>query len=127
MQVASLDHLVLTVADVGASVEFYTSVLGMEVVTFGEAETPRYALTFGSSKINLHQRGKEFEPKARQPTPGSADVCFVVATGIQEVVGELSARGIAVDGPYRRTGALGPITLVYLRDPDGNLVELANY
>lgn len=127
MQVASLDHLVLTVADVGASVAFYTAVLGMGEVVFGDAADPRYALTFGSSKINLHQRGREFEPKARRPTPGSADVCLVVATKIEEVVAELGAQGIAIDGPYRRTGALGPITLVYIRDPDGNLIELANY
>ena len=125
MRVDRLDHLVLTVASIEATVEFYTRVLGMGVVTFGAGRT---ALTFGTSKINLHEAGKEFEPKARRPTPGSADVCLIVADGIADVMAELAAAGVDTEeGPVPRTGATGPITSCYLRDPDGNLIELSNY
>jgi catechol 2,3-dioxygenase-like lactoylglutathione lyase family enzyme len=120
-----LDHLVLTVASIEAAAEFYTRVLGMGVVTFGAGRT---ALTFGTSKINLHEAGKEFEPKARRPTPGSADICLIVEDGITEVMAELAAAGVDTEeGPVPRTGATGPITSCYLRDPDGNLIELSNY
>jgi len=120
-----LDHLVLTVASIEAAAEFYTRVLGMEAVTFGAGRT---ALTFGTSKINLHEAGKEFEPKARRPTPGSADICLIVEDGITEVMAELAAAGVDTEeGPVPRTGATGPITSCYLRDPDGNLIELSNY
>ena len=125
MRIDRLDHLVLTVASIEAAAEFYTRVLGMGVVTFGAGRT---ALTFGTSKINLHEAGKEFEPKARRPTPGSADICLIVEDGITEVMAELAAAGVGTEeGPVPRTGATGPITSCYLRDPDGNLIELSNY
>jgi catechol 2,3-dioxygenase-like lactoylglutathione lyase family enzyme len=125
VRIDRLDHLVLTVASIEAAAEFYTRVLGMGVVTFGAGRT---ALTFGTSKINLHEAGKEFEPKARRPTPGSADICLIVEDGIAEVMAELAAAGVDIEeGPVPRTGAIGPITSCYLRDPDGNLIELSNY
>lgn len=115
----------LTVAIIEATVGFYTRVLGMEAVTFGPGRT---ALTFGTSKINLHQAGKEFEPKALRPTPGSADLCLIVDDDIAEVLTELAAAGVPVEqGPVERTGATGPIVSCYLRDPDHNLIELSNY
>lgn len=124
MQIDRLDHLVLTVADVGVSCAFYTRVLGMREVRFGEGRT---ALAFGAQKINLHAAGREFEPKARRPTPGSGDLCFITATPLAQVRGELEAAGVAiVDGPVRRSGATGPILSLYVRDPDGNLIELSN-
>jgi catechol 2,3-dioxygenase-like lactoylglutathione lyase family enzyme len=125
VRVNRLDHLVLTVADIAATVAFYTRILGMEAVTFGAGRT---ALTFGTSKINLHQAGHEFEPKALRPTPGSADVCLIVDDRIGDVIAELTAAGIAIEeGPVERTGATGPIVSCYLRDPDQNLIELSNY
>jgi catechol 2,3-dioxygenase-like lactoylglutathione lyase family enzyme len=125
MQVNRLDHLVLTVASIDATVSFYTRVLGMTAVTFGAGRT---ALTFGTSKINLHQAGREFEPKARHPTPGSADICFIVDNDIRELITELTGAGVAIEaGPVERTGATGPILSCYLRDPDQNLIELSNY
>jgi catechol 2,3-dioxygenase-like lactoylglutathione lyase family enzyme len=125
VRIDRLDHLVLTVASIEAAAEFYTRVLGMGVVTFGAGRT---ALTFGTSKINLHEAGKEFEPKARRPTPGSADICLIVEDGIADVMAELAAAGVDVEeGPVPRTGATGPITSCYLRDPDQNLIELSNY
>ncbi|NIL77302.1 VOC family protein [Rhodococcus sp. B10] len=125
MNIDRLDHLVLTVADIGASIDFYVRVLGMREETFREG---RKALTFGASKINLHEAGHEFEPKAHKPTPGSADLCFVVTESITDVAAELKDHGIAVeDGPVERTGARGSILSVYIRDPDNNLIELSNY
>ena len=125
MQIARLDHLVLTVADVAETCRFYSSVLGMKVVTFG---TDRKALAFGSQKINLHQHGREFEPKAERPTPGSADLCFITATPIAEAIEVLRRSGVAIlEGPVKRTGANGPILSLYFRDPDGNLIEISNY
>ncbi|HET8663660.1 MAG TPA: VOC family protein [Nocardioides sp.] len=120
-----IDHVVLTVDDVERAIAFYVDVLGMVEVTFGSG---RKALTFGSSKINLHQRGREFEPKAASPTPGSADLCLIADDPLEEVLAELAANGVAVEeGPVARTGATGPIMSVYLRDPDRNLIELSNY
>jgi catechol 2,3-dioxygenase-like lactoylglutathione lyase family enzyme len=125
VRVDRLDHLVLTVASIEATVEFYTRVLGMEVMTFGAGRT---ALAFGTSKINLHQAGKELEPRALRPTPGSADLCLIVEDDIAEVRAELAAAGVPVEqGPVERTGAAGPIISCYLRDPDRNLIELSNY
>ena len=124
MQIDHLDHMVLTVADIETTVDFYTRVLGMQVVTFGEG---RKALAFGNQKINLHQAGREFEPKAERPTPGSADLCFIVATPLDRVIAHLEAQCVAiVEGPVQRTGATGRIRSVYLRDPDQNLIELSN-
>ncbi len=125
MKIDRLDHLVLTVADLDATCRFYQAALGMEVVTFGQG---RKALTFGRSKINLHALGKEFEPKALRPTPGSADLCFITMTPLDQVVAHLRAHGVAIeDGPIARTGAVGPINSVYIRDPDKNLIEISNY
>src|SRR5690349_8637569 len=111
-----LDHLVLTVDDIDRSIAFYAGVLGMTETTF---RSNRKALCFGSTKINLHQRGHEYEPKALRPTPGSADLCLIVDESLDEVVSELAARGIPVEeGPVERTGAGGPIVSIYVRDPD---------
>ena len=113
-----LDHLVLTVRDLEATCAFYETVLGMRRESFGQGRT---ALHFGRQKINLHQAGREFEPKARKPTPGSADLCFLAATPIADVVAHLQSCGIPIEkGPVARTGAEGPISSVYFRDPDGN-------
>ncbi|MDT8914910.1 VOC family protein [Amycolatopsis sp. PS_44_ISF1] len=123
MRIDRLDHLVLTVADVEATVAFYTRVLGMTEVTFRGG---RRALAFGRSKINLHQAGHEFEPKARRPVPGSADLCLITTDTLDEVQEELARAGVAVEeGPVERTGATGPILSVYFRDPDGNLIEVS--
>ena len=124
MKIASLDHLVLTVRNIEASVEFYTSVMGMELSVFGNN---RKALSFGSQKINLHQFQNEFEPKAQTPTPGSADLCFLTQTPIHDVISELQTKHITIlEGPIQRTGATGAILSVYFRDPDQNLIEVSN-
>jgi catechol 2,3-dioxygenase-like lactoylglutathione lyase family enzyme len=125
MKITHLDHLVLTVKSIEATCTFYNQVLGMEVVTFGNG---RKALAFGSQKINLHQQGHEFEPKAHLPTPGSADLCFITETPLAEVIRHLQVYGVAIlEGPVERTGAMGPMTSVYFRDPDLNLIEVASY
>jgi catechol 2,3-dioxygenase-like lactoylglutathione lyase family enzyme len=125
MEVLGMDHLVLTVASIGRTVAFYRDVLGLRAETFGDG---RWALHFGDQKFNLHEAGHEFEPKAARPTPGSIDICLVVATPIDSVVAALRAKEVPlVEGPVDRTGARGKIRSVYLRDPDDNLVELANY
>ncbi len=124
MKIDSLDHLVLTVQDIDTSCDFYTRVLGLQVSLFAGG---RKALAFGQQKINLHQQGKEFEPKAQYPTPGSADLCFLTRIPLEEVIAHLQAQHIEIEqGPIQRTGAEGPILSVYLRDPDGNLLEIAN-
>jgi catechol 2,3-dioxygenase-like lactoylglutathione lyase family enzyme len=120
-----LDQMVLTVDDLQATCAFYERVLGMQVVTFANG---RYALQFGQQKINLHQAGKEFEPKAALPTPGSADLCFITSLPLDQVIAHLHTCNVEiVEGPVSRTGAIGPIESVYIRDPDGNLIEVANY
>jgi catechol 2,3-dioxygenase-like lactoylglutathione lyase family enzyme len=121
-----IDHLVLTVADIDATCDFYRRALGMTRVTFGPDS--RVALAFGRQKINLHRAGAEFEPKSERPTPGSADLCFITEASIENLVADLKAAGIGIiEGPVPRTGATGPMTSVYLRDPDGNLIEIARY
>lgn len=126
--VTGLDHLVLTVADIDASIRFYQSILGMEVKRFEAADgTIRTALNFGSQKINLHAAGQEFEPKACVPTPGSADLCFLTATPLEVWLAHFADHGVQVlEGPVRRAGASGPIMSLYLRDPDLNLIEVSN-
>jgi catechol 2,3-dioxygenase-like lactoylglutathione lyase family enzyme len=125
MRIERLDHLVLTVRDLAATCDFYSKVLGMQVVTFGEG---RKALTFGQQKFNLHEAGREFEPKAAAPTPGSADLCLIAEGPLSEVIDHLRACGVPVlEGPVKRTGAVGPITSVYFRDPDQNLIEVSTY
>lgn len=124
MKIDSLDHLVLTVKDIDATVAFYSRVLGMDTITFAGG---RKAISFGTQKINLHQAGREFEPKAQQPTPGSADLCFLTSVPLSDVVSHLAACQVAVlEGPVQRTGATGPILSVYFRDPDMNLIEVSN-
>lgn len=125
MKISHLDHLVLTVADIETTCQFYKSALNFEVITFGEN---RKALQFGHQKINLHQVGKEFEPKALRPTAGSADLCFIAETPLKDVIAHLHTLNIEiVEGPIQRTGAVGKIVSVYLRDPDQNLIEISNY
>lgn len=121
--VASLDHLVLTVADIPRTCDFYARALGMEVVRFGEG---RVALKFGRQKINLHQADRTFDPKAARPTPGSADLCFLLGGTLEAAIAHVTKLAIPIEaGPIERTGANGPIRSIYVRDPDGNLVELA--
>ncbi|RBQ14234.1 VOC family protein [Spongiactinospora rosea] len=125
MQIERLDHLVLTVADIDVTVDFYTRVLGMKAVTFGDGRT---ALAFGLSKINLHEAGQEFEPKAHRPTPGSADLCLITTDPLAQVIDELAEHEVAIEeGPVERTGAIGQIQSVYFRDPDLNLIEVSTY
>jgi catechol 2,3-dioxygenase-like lactoylglutathione lyase family enzyme len=125
VRIDRLDHLVLTVADIDATVDFYTRVLGMDAVTFGAGRT---ALAFGRSKINLHRAGHEFEPKAHRPTPGSADLCLIAEGPLEQVIEDLAAHGVPIEeGPVERTGATGPIRSVYFRDPDLNLIEVSIY
>ena len=125
MKINRLDHLVLTVANIERTCDFYSRVLGVEVITFlGD----RKALKFGQQKINLHQIDKTFEPKAHLPTAGSGDLCLIADTRVEDIVKELNAAGVTIEqGPVERTGALGKIRSVYLRDPDQNLIELSNY
>ena len=125
MRIDRIDHLVLTVQDISASCDFYSRVLGMNIVTFGAG---RKALSFGDQKINLHQRGQELEPKAAHPTPGSADICLITSTPLAQVMTHLQACSVELlDGPVQRTGALGPIKSLYFRDPDSNLIEVSSY
>jgi len=125
LKIEFLDHLVLTVADIVRTCSFYTQVLEMQEVTYGGG---RKALQFGKYKINLHEYGREVEPKAQCPMPGSADLCFITSTPLEVVAHHIQACGIDIlEGPVQRTGARGTIVSIYLRDPDGNLIELSNY
>ncbi len=120
-----IDHIVLTVFDLERTLAFYQRVLGMEPVTFAGG---RRGLAFGRQKLNLHQAGREFEPKALKPAPGAIDLCFIAATPLEEVTAHLKSEGVAIiAGPVEKTGATGPMMSVYFRDPDGNLVEVSNY
>jgi len=125
MRIDRLDHLVLTVRDLEASCTFYEHVLHMRAVTFAGG---RRALTFGGQKLNLHPADAPIAPHASRPTPGSADLCFITTTPIAEVVAHLQRLSVVIEeGPVRRTGATGPIMSVYFRDPDDNLIEVAEY
>jgi catechol 2,3-dioxygenase-like lactoylglutathione lyase family enzyme len=125
MHIDRLDHLVLTVKDIAKTCDFYERALGMQVITFDQG---RIALNFGQQKINLHQAGAEFDPKALHPTPGSADLCFITTVPLSEVVQHLQSLDIPVElGPVERTGTLGTMQSIYLRDPDQNLIEISNY
>jgi catechol 2,3-dioxygenase-like lactoylglutathione lyase family enzyme len=120
-----VDHIVLTTRDKDACIRFYTEVLGMKLEAFGEN---RLALKFGAQKINLHEWGREFTPRAHVAVPGSLDLCFIAGISLEEVVQRLSAAGIRIiEGPVAKTGARGPIRSVYVRDPDLNLVEISVY
>ena len=123
-----LDHLVLTTANEAACVDFYTRVLGMKLESFigGTPPVERKAFKFGNQKINLHIKGKEFEPKAALPTPGSLDLCFIADRPLDEVVEQLAkAQWPIIEGPVMRTGATSKINSVYVRDPDQNLIEIS--
>jgi catechol 2,3-dioxygenase-like lactoylglutathione lyase family enzyme len=123
--VTGLDHLVLTVSDLDQTSSFYQRTLGMRPVTFGAG---RHALEFGASKINLHQAGQEITPHAARPVPGSADLCLITTSPPEQVLAHLAAMHVPVEeGPVPRTGAQGPLTSIYCRDPDGNLIEIASY
>ncbi|WP_137701170.1 VOC family protein [Marimonas lutisalis] len=128
LKISSLDHLVLTVADIPATIEFYRDALGMTAEMFRPADgSERWALNFGTQKINLHQAGREFDPKAHQPTPGSGDLCFLSEQPVDDWITQLETLGHDIEeGPVKRTGATGPILSIYLRDPDGNLIEISN-
>lgn len=118
-----LDHLVLTTADEKACIDFYAGLLGMTLVSFGEG---RKAFSFGQQKINLHIKGSEFEPKAHLPVPGSLDLCFIADRPLDDVISLLQREGVKIiEGPVSRTGAIGPIRSIYLRDPDLNLIEIS--
>lgn len=120
-----IDHIVLTCHDVERTIAFYQQVLGMEPVTFAGG---RRGLAFGRQKLNLHQAGAEFEPKALRPAPGAIDLCFIASTPLEQVIAHLKASQVhVIEGPVPKTGATGPMTSVYFRDPDGNLVEVSNY
>ena len=125
MQIEGLDHLVLTVKNIETSCFFYTRVLGMQEVTF---QGGRKAVAFGNQKINFHEFGQEFNPKANRPSPGSADLCFITSASMAQIINHLDTCGVTViEGPVERTGAMGPMTSVYIRDPDQNLIEIAAY
>ena len=125
MKIDHIDHIVLTVQDIEVTCAFYSKVLGMKVVPFAAG---RIALAFGNQKINLHQAGREFKPKAKLPTPGSADICLIAGVPLTQVIAHLDACHIPIiEGPTPRTGATGPIQSVYFRDPDSNLIEVSTY
>ena len=124
MRIRAIDHVVLTVRDVERTLSFYQRALGMTPVRFGEG---RRALAFGDQKLNLHQAGREFEPKAAHPTPGAIDLCLLTDTPLDEVIDDLGRAGVAIElGPVAKTGARRPLRSVYFRDPDGNLIEVSN-
>jgi len=125
MNVVRLDHLVLTVTNIKETCDFYSQTLGMEVVTFGAGRT---ALVFGEQKINLCPAGKEWVPVAAKPTVGSGDLCFITESPIVEVIVHLQRLGIEIEsGPVQKNGALGAMESIYIRDPNGNLVEISKY
>jgi catechol 2,3-dioxygenase-like lactoylglutathione lyase family enzyme len=125
MKILRIDHIVLTVKDIQTTVQFYESVLGMRREAFGAG---RVALKFGQQKINLHQYGKEFEPRADTPLPGSQDLCFITDIAPPDAMAHVQGLGVEIlEGPVARTGATGQITSFYFRDPDLNLIEVAVY
>ena len=125
MQIERIDHLVLTVKNIEASCAFYTKVLGMKEVTF---QSGRKAVRFGNQRLNFHEYGKEFDPKALRPVPGSADLCFITRDPIAQIMSHLEICGVKIiEGPLERTGALGPMISIYIRDPDQNLIEISAY
>lgn len=125
MKIDRLDHLVLTVRNLDRTCKFYSQVLGIEVVTFGEG---RKALHFGQQKLNLHVVGKELEPKAQHPAVGSTNFCLITDLPLEQVIQHLKACSVEIiEGPVKRTGAIGQLISVYLHDPDGNLIEVSNY
>lgn len=128
IKISHIDHIVLTVRDIPTTLEFYARVLGMYAIQFADAEkAPRIALSFGQQKINLHEVGKEYEPKAEHPTPGSADICLITETEIEQAMAYVKDCGVEIiEGPVERTGATGKLRSFYIRDPDLNLIEISN-
>ena len=125
MKLDRIDHFVLTVANIDVTCDFYVRVLGLQVEIF---KGGRRALAFGNQKINLHQAGAEFLPRADKATPGSGDFCLISQTPLEQVIAHLNAEDVTIEqGPVKRTGATGPILSVYLRDPDQNLIEISQY
>lgn len=125
IRVDRIDHMVLTVKNIQKTIDFYSSILGMHQETFGAG---RRALSFGQQKFNLHEIGNEFEPKAKIPTPGSVDICLIASTPVTEILDFLKAMNVNIEqGPIFRTGAVGKINSIYIRDPDENLIEISNY
>lgn len=125
MKIKSIDHIVFTVSDINKTIAFYSIILGMEVETFANN---RKALKFGKQKINLHEKGKEFEPKANLPTVGAMDICLITDTDLEIVIETLTSHGVEIlEGIVPRTGAVGEIQSIYFRDPDNNLIEVSRY
>jgi len=125
MNIDRIDHVVMTVRSVDATCAFYERVLGMHAVTFAGG---RRALAFGRQKINLHEAGREFEPKAHLAAPGTLDICLVTTTPLPQVIEHLARCNVTIiEGPVAKTGATGPLRSVYFRDPDQNLIEVSNY
>lgn len=125
MKIDRIDHVVLTVADIGRTCEFYSRVLGMQAVIFGEN---RRALKFGKQKFNLHEKGKESRLRAKTAVPGAVDICLITESPIEEVVSHLRSAGVGIEeGPVEKEGATGPMMSVYFRDLDGNLIEVSRY
>lgn len=123
-----IDHIVLTTRDKPACIRFYAEILGMKLVTFKTPTEERTALTFGNQKINLHEWGREFSPRAHVAAPGTLDLCFIASVSLDEVIRKLNQTKVPViEGPVKKTGAAGPIRSVYVRDPDLNLVEISVY
>ena len=123
-----IDHIVLTTRDKAACIRFYTEILGMKLVSFRTPTEERLALSFGKQKINLHEWGREFEPKAHVAVPGSQDLCFISSVSLDEVQSRLQKHNVKIlQGPVDKTGATGPIRSVYVRDPDLNLIEISVY
>jgi len=121
-----IDHIVLTTRDKAACVRFYTGVLGMQLTTFKTPTEERFAFKFGNQKINVHEWGKEFTPRAHVAAPGTQDLCFIASIPLEEVIKRLTSSKIEIlEGPVAKTGATGPIRSVYVRDPDLNLVEIS--
>jgi catechol 2,3-dioxygenase-like lactoylglutathione lyase family enzyme len=123
-----IDHVVLTTRDKAACIRFYTEILGMKLVSFRTPTEERLAFAFGAQKINLHEWGREFEPRAHVAVPGSLDLCFIASVSLEAITRQLERKGVKIiEGPVKKTGAVGPIRSIYVRDPDLNLVEISVY
>ena len=130
MKVEKIDHVVITVKDLDKTIDFYTNALGMKLEKFSSSldnNQIRYAVSFGSQKINIHEEKKPIKPNALNPSSGSMDICFISKNKINDWVHHLVKKGINIEiGPEKKTGALGPILSIYIRDPDFNLIEISN-